>query len=66
MALSKIKLKPSEVIFVGDNPGRDIKGAKELGMKTCLAKYGQEFKGEDKADYELEKFDDLLKIIKKV
>jgi putative hydrolase of the HAD superfamily len=66
LALSKIKLKPREVIFVGDNPGRDIKGAKELGMKTCLAKYGQEFKGKDKADYELEKFEDLLKIIKKV
>jgi len=66
LALDKIKLKPSEVIFVGDNPGRDIKGAKLIGMKTCLAKYGQEFNSDDKADYELNKFEDLIKIIKKV
>lgn len=64
LALDKLKLKPNEIIFVGDNPDRDIKGAKRLGMKTCLAKYGQEFQGKEKADYDLEKFEDILKVIK--
>jgi HAD superfamily hydrolase (TIGR02253 family) len=63
LALQKIKLKPNEILFVGDNPGRDIKGAKKIGMKTCLAKYGQEFYSKDKADYVLEKIEDLLNII---
>jgi HAD superfamily hydrolase (TIGR02253 family) len=63
LALKKIKLKPHEVLFLGDNPNRDIRGAKKIGMKTCLAKYGQEFKGNDKADYEIEEFKDLLNII---
>ncbi|MFC1774839.1 HAD-IA family hydrolase [Nanoarchaeota archaeon] len=39
-ALSKMKLKPFEVVFVGDNPRRDITGAKKVGMSTVLAQYG--------------------------
>ena len=39
-ALSLLKLKPDEVLFVGDNYDRDIVGAKNAGLKTCLAKYG--------------------------
>ena len=46
-ALKKMKLKPGEVIFVGDNPERDILGAKKVGMKTVLASYGQIIKGGD-------------------
>jgi putative hydrolase of the HAD superfamily len=34
--LSKIGLSPSEVVFVGNNPFRDIDGAKSIGMKTIL------------------------------
>lgn len=63
LGLKKLKLKPYDVLFVGDNPNRDIKGANELGMKTALAKYGQRFKGNYKAHYELNKFEDILKVI---
>ena len=31
----------SEVLMVGDSIDRDIVPAKELGLKTALAKYGQ-------------------------
>ncbi|MFA5049856.1 MAG: HAD-IA family hydrolase [Candidatus Micrarchaeia archaeon] len=63
-ALEELKLEPNEVLFVGDNPGRDIKGANALGMKTCLAKYGLWDRSSDfKADYEIEKFEDLLKVV---
>jgi FMN phosphatase YigB (HAD superfamily) len=49
---------------VGDNPERDIKGAQELGMKTCLAKYGWNKRKTDiKADYEINRFEDLLKVL---
>ncbi|MDD5023243.1 MAG: TIGR02253 family HAD-type hydrolase [Candidatus ainarchaeum sp.] len=63
LALKKLGVLPNAVLFVGDNPSRDIKGAKEIGMKTCLARYGQVFKSKESADYELNKFEDLLKVL---
>jgi len=66
-ALKKLKLKPEQILFVGDNPQRDILGAKKLGMKTALAKYGQIFKaGRIKADFGLNDIRELSKIIKKM
>ena len=63
-AIQKINVRPNEILFIGDNPDRDIKGAKQLGMKTALAKYGQQFFSDDViADYELNDFADLLRVI---
>ncbi len=62
-AINELKLKPSEVIMVGDNPERDIIGAKKLGMKTVLARYGGNGKAGIKADYEINSFEELLKIV---
>lgn len=64
LALKKLKLAAPECLFVGDNPERDIKGAQELGMKTCLAKYGWNKRKTDiKADYEISRFEDILKVL---
>jgi len=63
LALKKLGVMPEAVLFVGDNPGRDIKGAKAVGMRTCLAKYGQWSEDSANADYEIARFEDLLKII---
>ena len=63
-ALEKLSLKPQEILFVGDNPERDIQGAQKVGMRTALAKYGQIFPDNGiKADYELNGVEDLLEII---
>ncbi len=63
-ALKELKFNPNEILFVGDNPERDILGAKKVGMKTCLAKYGQKFFSKKvKADYEIKDVNELLKII---
>jgi len=64
-ALVHLKLQPSEVLYVGDMPERDIIGAKRMGMHTCLAKYGcLEYKEEmNVADYTIEKFEDIDEII---
>lgn len=61
-ALKKMKLKPEEVIFVGDNHQRDILGAKKVGMKTVLAKYGQVVK-KGKADFVLKDVRELVRIL---
>ena len=60
----KLKVKPEEIIFIGDNPSRDIKGANQAGMHTVLAKYGQwKTQGKtkmEKADYEINDIKDIL------
>ena len=64
-AIEKLALPPEDVLFVGDNPGRDIKGAQAAGMRTALAKYGSMFPGKGiKADFDLKDVSDLLKIVK--
>ncbi len=61
-ALEQLNVKPEEVLHVGDWPERDIAGAKALGMKTAFAKYGATKPMTVKADYELNKIEDLLNI----
>jgi len=68
LALFLLKVKPDEVLFVGDFPERDIIGAKKAGLHTCLAKYGCiDYKEEmDVADYTIERFEGLEKIVKEI
>jgi len=63
-ALEQLGVKPEEVLHVGDWPERDIAGAKALGIKTAFAKYGAVKPMTVKADYELEKIEDLLSVLK--
>jgi len=68
----KLGVDASDCLFVGDNPSRDIKGAKEVGMRTAWAKYGHvgqyigycEPNKEDEklADFVLERPKDILKV----
>ena len=54
-----------ECLMVGDWPERDIKGAKQLGMKTAFAKYGAtEIIDNSDADYELDTIHELVDIIR--
>ncbi|MEK6984345.1 MAG: TIGR02253 family HAD-type hydrolase [Nanoarchaeota archaeon] len=63
VAFKKLKAKPQECLMVGDRPERDIKGAKQLGVLTCFAKYGNpEIKAPD-ADYEINNIKELLEIV---
>jgi len=63
LAVKKLKLKPNEIMMVGDDPRRDIAGAKKIGMVTVLAKYGQIFKARVKPDFEINDISELLKIL---
>lgn len=63
-ALRVLGARPREILFVGDNPARDIEGARKAGMKTCLAKYGQIFPDTGaKADYEVLDISELGKLV---
>lgn len=64
--LELLKLKPEEVIMVGDWPERDIIGAKPLGMKTVFARYGDTFGTKHSgADWDIDDIYELVKIIDK-
>ncbi len=63
-AVKEIGVEPENVLFVGDWPERDIMGAKALGMKTAFAKYGSQKRVKKSgADYELERIEDLLRVV---
>jgi len=66
LALERLNLLAPACLFVGDNPERDLKGAAEVGMHTCWAKYGSLRKNFDfKPDYSIDKFEELLEILGK-
>ncbi|MEO0254672.1 MAG: TIGR02253 family HAD-type hydrolase [candidate division WOR-3 bacterium] len=65
--LKKLDVKPNESIMVGDWAERDIYGAKEVGMITVFAKYGDTFGTKNSgAHYEIEDPLELLDIVKKL
>ncbi|MDD5499572.1 MAG: HAD-IA family hydrolase [Candidatus Nanoarchaeia archaeon] len=63
-AAKMLGIAPGKILFVGDIPHKDIIGAKNAGMRTALAKYGQFLPDSVKPDYVLNSPGDLLKIIK--
>ncbi len=68
LALQKLDIKPGEALFIGDAPQKDIKGAKAIGMKTCLAEYGLQkdykmYREKYKADYIAKNVRDILKVL---
>ena len=65
-ALQKLDAKPKDVLMVGDWIERDIEGAKNLGMRTCFAKYGaleEEIEKDSGADFEIDDIKQLLKLV---
>lgn len=68
IAIKKLKLKPEQCIMVGDRLDIDIAGAKLAGMKTIRIKKGKyakmkPSKEEEKPDYEIKEFEELLDIL---
>ncbi|MVX66988.1 HAD-IA family hydrolase [Clostridium chromiireducens] len=69
IALEKMKVNPENSVFIGDGGSDELKGAKELGMRTILTDYllKREIKQHNEikkfADYHIEDFKDLIDII---
>jgi putative hydrolase of the HAD superfamily len=65
--LELLKVSPKESIMVGDWADRDILGAKNMGMRTAWAKYGDEFNTKESgADYILNDIFDIVQIVQKI
>jgi len=64
--LKKLNVKPQEALMVGEGAERDVVGAKQVGMKTAFARYGDTFGTvHSNADYELDDIVGLIEIVKK-
>lgn len=61
-----LEIEPEDAIMVGDWPERDMVGAKQMGMRTAFAKYG-DLAGvvESGADYVLEDIYQLVEIVER-
>ncbi len=66
LALNRLGVKPAEALMVGDWAERDIIGAKQVGMKTVFARYGDTFNtGISGGDYEANDIQELIGFIRK-
>jgi len=64
MALAMLGVQPSEAIMVGDWADRDMVGARNVGMKTAFAAYGDSFGNQTvNADFTLTDIKQLLDIV---
>ncbi len=64
--LEKLSVKPSEALMIGDWAERDVVGAKQVGMKTVFARYGDTFGTvHSHADYDITDIAELVTIIQK-
>ena len=67
MALEIMKSTPDEVLMIGDWPERDVVGAKQIGMKTIFARYGDTFGTVDSgADWDVNDIYELVDIVKEL
>jgi HAD superfamily hydrolase (TIGR02253 family) len=66
-ALQQMGITAREAIMVGDWAERDIIGAKQIGMKTIFAQYGDRFQTiESGADYNIDDVMQILDIIEEL
>ncbi|HBN44841.1 MAG TPA: HAD-IIIA family hydrolase [Candidatus Marinimicrobia bacterium] len=64
MALEKLDCAAENTLMVGDWPERDVEGAKQLGMKTIFARYGDTFGTIDSgADWDIDDIHQIVDIV---
>ena len=67
MALDVLDVEPEEALMIGDWPERDVVGAKQIGMKTIFARYGDTFGTIDSgADWDVNDIYEVVGIIKEL
>ena len=67
MALNKLQLKPEDSLMIGDWPERDVVGAKQIGIRTAFAVYGDTFGTKNSgADWDIQDVSEIITIIKKI
>ncbi len=68
LALDTLGLKSDEVLMVGDWPERDVVGARQLGIKSIYARYGDTFgrKEASGANWDVNDIFELIDIVREL
>ena len=67
LALGKLNMSKDDVLMVGDWPERDVVGAKNMGIRTIFAKYGDHFGVQESgANWDIEDISDIIRIIDEI
>ena len=67
MALNKLQLEAEDSLMIGDWPERDVVGAKQIGMRTAFAVYGDTFGTTNSgANWDIQDVSEIITIIKKI
>ncbi len=67
MALEKLQCDAENTLMVGDWPDRDVVGAKQLGLKTIFARYGDTFGTiHSGADWDVDDIHQIVNIVKEL
>tara|TARA_Y100001968_G_scaffold297543_1_gene306714 strand:- start:33 stop:734 length:702 start_codon:yes stop_codon:yes gene_type:complete len=67
MALNKLQLNAEDSLMIGDWPERDVVGAKQIGMRTAFAVYGDTFGTKNSgADWDIQDVSEIITLIKKI
>lgn len=62
-AITLAQVKPDECVYVGDSPSKDMRPAKEVGMKTILIRENPSPEDLQYADYHIGTVKDIEKIL---
>lgn len=63
-ALEMLGIDPGEALMIGDWPERDVIGAKQVGIRTAFARYGDTFGTQESgADFDLNDVYELVGIV---
>ena len=67
LVLDSLGVESSEALMIGDWPERDMVGAKNVGILTVFARYGDRREVDDSgADFEIDDISELLEIVRKL
>ncbi len=66
IALKKFMIKPEESVYIGDNPPKDLIGAKKAGMKFILFRSEYKPNNDFQPDRHFNDYSNLLKIIEEM
>ena len=67
MDVQPLSEEKDDVLMVGDWPERDVVGAKNMGIRTIFAKYGDHFGVQESgANWDIEDISDIIRIIDEI
>jgi len=61
--MKKLSVQPEESVYIGDNPSKDLVGAKKSGMKFILFKPENKSSNDFQPDNHFSNYSELIEIL---